>query len=80
MATNDRPEHVPSPTNGMLRFFRYDHLPSHLQEVSVRFAELAHWVHHALPPGAEATTAMRKLLEAKDCAVRAAISERASGD
>ncbi|WP_435109940.1 hypothetical protein [Nocardiopsis synnemataformans] len=71
MATTDHPEHVPSPTNDMLRFFRYDHLPEHLQDVSARFADLAHWIHHALPPGAETTTALRKVLEAKDCAVRA---------
>jgi hypothetical protein len=70
MATTDRPEHPPSPTNDMLRYFAFEHLPAHLQEVSRQFATLAHWIHHALPPGAETTTAMRKLLEAKDCAVR----------
>ncbi|WP_017585494.1 hypothetical protein [Nocardiopsis ganjiahuensis] len=74
MATpGDHPEHTPSPTNDMLKYFKYEHLPAHLKHVSRPFADLAHWVHHSLPAGAETTTAMRKLLEAKDCAVRAAL-------
>ncbi|MFB8763827.1 hypothetical protein [Nocardiopsis alba] len=73
MSSTDRPEHVPSPTNDMLRFFAFEHLPPHLRDVSRRFSELAHWVHHALPPSAETTTALRKILEAKDAAVRAAL-------
>lgn len=54
----------------LLQFFTYAHLPPHLQEVSKWFAEAAERVS-ALPANPEQTTALRKLLEAKDCAVRA---------
>ncbi len=53
----------------IMQFFKYDHLPQHLQAVSKPFAELAE-VINALPSNAERATALRKLLEAKDCAVR----------
>lgn len=54
----------------LLRFFAYEHLPQVLQDVSRPFADLAQHVA-AGPSNAETTTALRKLLEAKDCAVRA---------
>ena len=54
----------------LLRFFEYSHLPQHLQDVSRPFNELASSIA-AGPQNAETTTALRKLLEAKDCAVRA---------
>ena len=57
----------------MLRWFEYGHLHPDLQPVSQMFTDLAHQLRHALPAGAETTTTLRKLLEAKDCAVRAAI-------
>jgi hypothetical protein len=53
------------------QFFVYKHLPEHLQEISKNFAELAKYIIDTLPENPERTTAMRKLLEAKDCAVRA---------
>lgn len=69
----------------LLNYFEYDHLPFHLQEISKHF----HWLAHALVgdapthenslheeislEGPELTMALRKLLEAKDCAVRAAL-------
>ena len=56
-----------------MQFFEYNHLPHHLQIVSKPFAELAEVIHQ-LPSNAERTTALRKLLEAKDCAVRAALA------
>lgn len=55
----------------MLQFFGYEHLPEHLQAVSKPFAELANRVVDTLPSNPERTVALRKLLEAKDCAVRA---------
>jgi hypothetical protein len=55
----------------MLQFFDYAHLPEHLQDISRKFAELAHWAVDNLPSNAERTAGLRKLLEAKDCAVRA---------
>jgi hypothetical protein len=60
-------------TTGLLRWFEYDHLPDHLQEVSRPVAELAHEAVGMLPDGPELTTGLRKLLEAKDCLVRQAI-------
>lgn len=55
----------------MMQFFAYEHLPAHLQEHSKPFAELAQRIVDTLPANPERTTALRKLLEAKDCAVRA---------
>lgn len=54
----------------LLQFFEYKHLPAPLQEVSKPFCELAHKIAKKLPKNPETTTAIRKLLEAKDCAVR----------
>jgi hypothetical protein len=54
----------------MLQFFAYDHLPEHLQQASRPFAALANHLV-TLPRNPERTVALRKLLEAKDCAVRA---------
>lgn len=72
-------------TEAILKYFEYEHLPPHLQEISKHF----HWLAHALVgsapthaksvheqfslDGPELTMALRKLLEAKDCAVRAAL-------
>lgn len=56
-------------TTQILRFFAYDHLDEHLQAVSRPFAELAYATAGALPDDPELTTALRKLREAKDCAV-----------
>lgn len=57
----------------LLQFFSYDHLPDHLQKVSRQFHALAHEIMAGLPRNPERTVALRKLLEAKDCAVRAAL-------
>ena len=55
----------------LLQFFAFSHLPLHLQEVSRAFYDLARRLADTLPSNPERTTALRKLLEAKDCAVRA---------
>ncbi len=57
----------------LIQFFSYSHLPVDLQEVSKPFYELALVIADSLPKNLERTTALRKLLEAKDCAVRARI-------
>lgn len=57
----------------ILQFFAYDHLPEHLQQVSAPFATLAYVIIDRLPRNPERTVALRKLLEAKDAAVRAAL-------
>lgn len=74
-------------TESILKYFEYEHLPPHLQDISKHF----HWLAWALVrqsptqdqffhtpiettlDGPELTMALRKLLEAKDCAVRAAL-------
>lgn len=55
----------------LLRFFKYDHLPTHLQGVSKPFYNLAFTIVAKVNRNPERTVALRKLLEAKDCAVRA---------
>ncbi|KUF18474.1 hypothetical protein [Streptomyces silvensis] len=57
----------------ILRYFEYGHLPEHLGAVSAPFADLAHRLVEALPSGPELSVALRKLLESKDAAVRAAL-------
>ena len=59
--------------DNLLQFFTYEHLPQHLQAVSKPFGDLARELAARLPANAESTTALRKLLEAKDCAVRAVL-------
>ena len=59
----------------LLKFFKYDHLPENLQTVSKPCADLAHRMVDEMPNGgAELTAGLRKLLEAKDCAVRARLN------
>jgi hypothetical protein len=57
----------------ILQFFGYIHLPTPLQAVSKPFSDLAYELVQKLPHNPELTEALRKLLEAKDCAVRAVI-------
>jgi len=59
----------------LMQFFKYQHLPESLQEISVQFAAVASNMMAVLPKNPERTTMLRKLLEAKDCAVRAKIAE-----
>jgi ferritin-like protein len=58
-------------SNYLLQFFGYKHLPEKLQAISKPFGDLAQQLFDTLPENPEKTTALRKLLEAKDCAVRA---------
>lgn len=64
----------PDPTDSILQFFAFEHLPPHLQVVSRPFCMIAHRVAQALPKNAERSVALRKLLEAKDAAVRALVA------
>lgn len=82
MSAPEQPEHI-------LQFFAYEHLPPHLACVSKPFCELAHAIVYgdnvpesgtctfgaALPRNPERTVALRKLLEAKDAAVRALVAK-----
>lgn len=56
--------------------FDWEHLPTHLQNVSMRFAFLARELLTMLRDGPELTVCLRKLLEAKDAAVRQAVLDR----
>jgi hypothetical protein len=66
-----KPEMVPPAEEYLLQFFTYAHLPAHLQEASQPFCELAQRLVDQYPRNPERTVALRKLLEAKDAAVRA---------
>lgn len=79
------PEYVARP-DPIMQFFKYDHLPPAMQAVSKPFCDLAYAIvgdergmpagtstAFPLPRNPERTVALRKLLEAKDAAVRAAI-------
>ncbi|WP_323872933.1 hypothetical protein [Xenorhabdus doucetiae] len=55
----------------IMKYFAYAHLPSHLQEVSKPIGDLALLMDALLPDSEEKSVGLRKLLEAKDCLVRA---------
>lgn len=57
----------------IMRYFTYAHLPERLQAVSRPIGELARAMDEGLPEGPEKSAGLRKLLEAKDCFVRAAL-------
>ena len=55
----------------LLKLFKFEHLPGDLQITSAMFAQLAYDMFCILPDSPEKSVCLRKLLEAKDCAVRA---------
>ena len=55
----------------IIKYFEYAHLPANLQPVSAGICDLAKSLDESLPDGAEKSAGLRKLLEAKDCFVRA---------
>ena len=57
--------------NPIMKYFAFSHLPEHLQKVSKPIGELAAEYDATLPNGPEKSAGLRKLLEAKDCFVRA---------
>jgi ferritin-like protein len=57
----------------ILQFFGFAHLREDLAKISKQFHDVAHELVNTLPRNPERTTALRKLLEAKDCAVRASL-------
>lgn len=62
-------------TKQILRYFEFGHLPEFLKPISRMCAETAVNMVRTLPDGPELTTGLRKLLEAKDCFVRANLPE-----
>lgn len=65
---SDKPDHI-------MQFFEYGHLPDALKTVSAPFCDLAKWVEKTIPRNPERTVALRKILEAKDAAVRGALAK-----
>ena len=59
----------------IMQFFTWTHLPPHLADVSRPFCELALVIVDTLPRSPERRVALRKLLEAKDAAVRARLAQ-----
>lgn len=66
--TNPPPDHIGEELHD-------EHLPPHLQAVSKPFGDLARDIVEVLPRNPERTVALRKLLEAKDAAVRALVAK-----
>lgn len=71
LSTRDT-QHDPA-SEPIFQFFRYAHLPTNLQAVSQPFCLLAGTIIETLPRNPERTICLRKLLEAKDAAVRAVL-------
>lgn len=70
------PSQITQGESRILKHFSFGHL-GHLalQETSRLFYELAHRMEDILPAGPEKSVAMRKLLEAKDAAVRSVVED-----
>lgn len=66
---------IDSSTEHVAQFFTYAHLPEHLRKISLPFAMMAAAMLTTLPRNPERTVALRKLLESKDAAVRAALAK-----
>lgn len=62
----------------ILQFFEYGHMPEHLQTISKPFCEQAQNIVKTIPRNPEREAGLRKLLEAKDCIVRAFVSKKTS--
>jgi len=60
-------------TSPIMKYFEFKHLPEKLQEISLPFWNIAATMEAKLPPSPEKSAGLRKLLEAKDCMVRAAL-------
>lgn len=65
-------------TEAVLRWFKADHLPDDLYSVSNACRSLAYAMTETLPYSRELTVGLRKLLEAKDAFVRAAVDARST--
>ena len=64
-------------TTHLLNQFRYEHLATgDMRKLSARFAQFAHWLVGELGDGPELSAGLRKLIEAKDCAVRQMMADR----
>lgn len=57
----------------LMRHLSYAHLPENLRAIVEPFGHLARVLLDTLPDSPELTEALRKLVEAKDCATRARV-------
>lgn len=64
-----------SQSHEMMKYFKYGHLPEKLQAVSKPLGEIASLMDSNLVESAEKSAGLRKLLEAKDCFVRASLEK-----
>lgn len=55
----------------LLQFFRSEHLPEELAQISRVFEGVAEFLTDRLPYNYQLRDSLQRLLEAKDCAVRA---------
>ncbi|MCP4342880.1 MAG: hypothetical protein GY799_29360 [Desulfobulbaceae bacterium] len=60
----------------IFNYFKFDHLPPHLQKVSKPLCMVANIMKDIMPDSPEKTAGMRKLLESKDCFVRAFLDNK----
>jgi hypothetical protein len=66
-------------TRHTIAFFSYEHLPhGPLRDVSLECTDFANVILSMIPDGPELSAGLRKLLEAKDCFVRAALQAKDS--
>ena len=63
-------------TTPIIKYFEYHHLPAHLQDISKPISDLAKYMDAILPDCEEKNVGLRKLLEAKDCLVRAKLDDK----
>ncbi len=70
--TMPKTKRAPSP---IIQHFGYEHLPEELQAISKPICNLAKRMDRALPDGPQKREGLQRLLEAKDCLVRAAREE-----
>lgn len=59
----------------IIKWFKYEHLSPALRDTSKPFGDLARHLEDHLEDGPEKSVALRKLLEAKDAAVRQRIQD-----
>lgn len=62
-----------TPSQEKLQYFTYEHLSGDLRTISAMCASLAQTIEEEVPDGPQKTLGLQKLLEAKDCFVRAAL-------
>ena len=62
-------------SNPIMQYFEYEHLPVRLRAVSKQIYDAANEMDCMVPDGPEKSAGLRKLLEAKDCFVRAALAK-----